>query len=337
MGLWDPLASPGSASFQIYRDNRNLFAVQENEPQKLVEKVAGDIEGLLARKVQALKASEAQLPFARGDRQELLAALGSLVTRTFVCLSAGPAPNFESRPDSALLSVQEEDIVYYDAKADAELDDPEIEDVEKGAKVSTLKLDFVEDANFKNKVNYSYTAVQIPTDIYKGSTVSPPPRSQVLTSQTHPHAGSKRARHSLAEAAEHGASALCRVPRVRTHAPRVHACPGWPLTLGRPTLPRSLAPCRGDGGATSSDGLRDTGFREQLPTGRNSVTDTSLLLCWGRGGERTGEKAGIPGSREGSFAQGGNQAITARRTSVRHQEELPESLGSWKRGPRGEH
>lgn len=50
-----PLASPGSASFQIYRDNRNLFAVQENEPQKLVEKVAGDIEGLLARKVQALK------------------------------------------------------------------------------------------------------------------------------------------------------------------------------------------------------------------------------------------------------------------------------------------
>ncbi|ELK25054.1 Voltage-dependent calcium channel subunit alpha-2/delta-2 [Myotis davidii] len=62
----------------------------------------------------------------------------------------------------------EEDIVYYDAKADAELDDPEIEDVEKGAKVSTLKLDFVEDANFKNKVNYSYTAVQIPTDIYKG-------------------------------------------------------------------------------------------------------------------------------------------------------------------------
>ena len=26
----------------------------------------------------------------------------------------------------------------------------------------------VEDSNFKNKVNYSYTAVQIPTDIYKG-------------------------------------------------------------------------------------------------------------------------------------------------------------------------
>lgn len=39
----------------IYKDNRNLFEVQENEPQKLVEKVAGDIESLLDRKVQALK------------------------------------------------------------------------------------------------------------------------------------------------------------------------------------------------------------------------------------------------------------------------------------------
>lgn len=47
-------------------------------------------------------------------------------------------------------------------------DDPESEDVERGSKVSTLRLDFVEDSNFKNKVNYSYTAVQIPTDIYKG-------------------------------------------------------------------------------------------------------------------------------------------------------------------------
>ncbi|KAF5927972.1 hypothetical protein HPG69_013802 [Diceros bicornis minor] len=66
---------------------------------------------------------------------------------------------------------REEDIMYYDAKADAELDDPESEDVERGSKASTLSLDFVEDSNFKNKVNYSYTAVQIPTDIYKGSTV----------------------------------------------------------------------------------------------------------------------------------------------------------------------
>ncbi|XP_072238080.1 voltage-dependent calcium channel subunit alpha-2/delta-2a isoform X5 [Leuresthes tenuis] len=36
---------------------------------------------------------------------------------------------------------------------------------------STLELEFVDDPNFKNKVNYSSSAVQIPTDIYKGSPV----------------------------------------------------------------------------------------------------------------------------------------------------------------------
>nr|XP_046198900.1 voltage-dependent calcium channel subunit alpha-2/delta-2-like isoform X1 [Oncorhynchus gorbuscha] len=35
----------------------------------------------------------------------------------------------------------------------------------------SVKLEFVDDPNFKNKVNYSYSAVQIPTDIYKGSPV----------------------------------------------------------------------------------------------------------------------------------------------------------------------
>uniref|UniRef100_A0A8C2Y3W3 VWFA domain-containing protein n=1 Tax=Capra hircus TaxID=9925 RepID=A0A8C2Y3W3_CAPHI len=125
------------ASFQIYKDNRNLFEVQENEPQKLVEKVAGDIESLLDRKVQALKRL------------------------------ADAAENFQ-KAHRWQDNIKEEDIVYYDAKADAELDDPESEDVERGSKASTLRLDFVEDSNFKNKVNYSYTAVQIPTDIYKG-------------------------------------------------------------------------------------------------------------------------------------------------------------------------
>ncbi|KAK3557123.1 hypothetical protein QTP70_024638 [Hemibagrus guttatus] len=36
-------------------------------------------------------------------------------------------------------------------------------------KLKSISLEFVDDPNFKNKVNYSYTAVQIPTDIYKGS------------------------------------------------------------------------------------------------------------------------------------------------------------------------
>nr|XP_020135932.1 voltage-dependent calcium channel subunit alpha-2/delta-2 isoform X4 [Microcebus murinus] len=125
---------------EIYKDNRNLFEVQENEPQKLVEKVAGDIESLLDRKVQALKRL------------------------------ADAAENFQ-KAHRWQDNIKEEDILYYDAKADAELDDPESEDVERGSKASTLTLDFIEDPNFKNKVNYSYTAVQIPTDIYKGSTV----------------------------------------------------------------------------------------------------------------------------------------------------------------------
>ncbi|XP_022063669.1 voltage-dependent calcium channel subunit alpha-2/delta-2a isoform X3 [Acanthochromis polyacanthus] len=34
---------------------------------------------------------------------------------------------------------------------------------------TSLELEFVDDPNFKNKVNYSSSAVQIPTDIYKGS------------------------------------------------------------------------------------------------------------------------------------------------------------------------
>jgi len=34
--------------------------------------------------------------------------------------------------------------------------------------LNSLSLEFVDDPIFKNKVNYTYTAVQIPTDIYKG-------------------------------------------------------------------------------------------------------------------------------------------------------------------------
>ncbi|XP_074139442.1 LOW QUALITY PROTEIN: voltage-dependent calcium channel subunit alpha-2/delta-2 [Sminthopsis crassicaudata] len=124
---------------EIYKDNRNLFEIEENVPQKLVEKVAGDIESLLAKKVRALKRlADAAEKFQKAHRWQD--------------------------------NIKEEDIQYYDSKADAELEDPEGEEFER-EKPSTLQLDFVEDPNFKNKVNYSYTAVQIPTDIYKGSTV----------------------------------------------------------------------------------------------------------------------------------------------------------------------
>ncbi|KYO22941.1 hypothetical protein Y1Q_0005453 [Alligator mississippiensis] len=68
-------------------------------------------------------------------------------------------------------NIKEDDIEYYDSKADTEYDDPEVDGEYEKEKSNSLKLEFTEDPNFKTKVNYSYAAVQIPTDIYKGSTV----------------------------------------------------------------------------------------------------------------------------------------------------------------------
>ncbi|GAA6088558.1 voltage-dependent calcium channel subunit alpha-2/delta-2b [Tachysurus ichikawai] len=65
-------------------------------------------------------------------------------------------------PSSLIL--QEWEIEYYDSKAEMEYDGEEMDPQ------MSLKLDFVYDPNFKNNVNYSCTAVQIPTDIYKGGT-----------------------------------------------------------------------------------------------------------------------------------------------------------------------
>ncbi|XP_019360729.1 PREDICTED: voltage-dependent calcium channel subunit alpha-2/delta-2 isoform X2 [Gavialis gangeticus] len=122
----------------IYNENRNLFEVKENVPRKLVEKVAGDIESLLAKKVRALKnLADAAERFQKAHRWQD--------------------------------NIKEEDIEYYDSKADTEYDDPEVDGEYEKEKSNSLKLEFTEDPNFKTKVNYSYAAVQIPTDIYKGS------------------------------------------------------------------------------------------------------------------------------------------------------------------------
>uniref|UniRef100_A0A8C6VTK3 Calcium voltage-gated channel auxiliary subunit alpha2delta 2 n=1 Tax=Naja naja TaxID=35670 RepID=A0A8C6VTK3_NAJNA len=124
---------------QIYDEKKNLFEVRDNIPEKIVEKVAGDIESLLAKKVQALKRlADAAEKFQKAHRWQD--------------------------------NIKEEDIEYYDSKADTEYDDPEGEEIER-EKSNSLKLEFTDDDNFKTKVNYSYAAVQIPTDIYKGSTV----------------------------------------------------------------------------------------------------------------------------------------------------------------------
>ncbi|XP_076869801.1 voltage-dependent calcium channel subunit alpha-2/delta-2a [Brachyhypopomus gauderio] len=77
-------------------------------------------------------------------------------------------------------SIKESDIQYYDSKVDADYvryrefiiplkPDSNFTEENLMANPQSIALEFVEDPNFKNKVNYSYTAVQIPTDIYKGS------------------------------------------------------------------------------------------------------------------------------------------------------------------------
>uniref|UniRef100_A0A3B3U9A9 Calcium voltage-gated channel auxiliary subunit alpha2delta 2 n=1 Tax=Poecilia latipinna TaxID=48699 RepID=A0A3B3U9A9_9TELE len=89
----------------IYNEERRHFKLAKNEPRRIVEKVALDIEKLLAKKRKALDrlASEAERLQREHQWQDGL-----------------------------------------------------------------KKLEFVYDPNFKNNVNFSHTAVQIPTDIYKG-------------------------------------------------------------------------------------------------------------------------------------------------------------------------
>uniref|UniRef100_A0A8C7XP37 Calcium channel, voltage-dependent, alpha 2/delta subunit 2b n=1 Tax=Oryzias sinensis TaxID=183150 RepID=A0A8C7XP37_9TELE len=109
----------------IYNEERRRFSVLKNHPRRIVEKVALDIERLLAKKRKALErlASEAE----RLQQEHLW---------------------------------QDGIKVKYSMDGEGEVENP-----------SHIKLEFVYDPNFKNNVNYSYTAVQIPTDIYKGAPV----------------------------------------------------------------------------------------------------------------------------------------------------------------------
>ncbi|TNM88839.1 hypothetical protein fugu_005093 [Takifugu bimaculatus] len=122
----------------IYNEERRRFSLVRNQPRKIVEKVASDIENLLAKKRKALDrlANEAE----RLQREHLWQD-----------------------------GIKELDMAYYDSKAD--LDYYSMDGEGEMENPSHIKLEFVYDPNFKNNVNYSYTAVQIPTDIYKGAPV----------------------------------------------------------------------------------------------------------------------------------------------------------------------
>ncbi|XP_062842864.1 voltage-dependent calcium channel subunit alpha-2/delta-2-like isoform X3 [Trichomycterus rosablanca] len=118
----------------IYSEKRRQYTLVRNNPREIVEKVASDIEKLLSKKKQALErlATEAERVQMAHRWQD---------------------------------GIKEWEIEYYDSKAEMEYDGDETD------AQTSLKLDFVYDPNFKNSVNYSHTAVQIPTDIYKGAPV----------------------------------------------------------------------------------------------------------------------------------------------------------------------
>ncbi|TSM36124.1 Voltage-dependent calcium channel subunit alpha-2/delta-1 [Bagarius yarrelli] len=122
---------------QIYNEKRSQFEVKRNSPKDLVERVAKDIAKLLNSKRKALErlAREAELIQTQHPWRD---------------------------------NITESAIEYYDSKAESDYSDYNYED-NQSDKLKSISLEFVDDPNFKNKVNYSYTAVQIPTDIYKGS------------------------------------------------------------------------------------------------------------------------------------------------------------------------
>ncbi|RXN22716.1 voltage-dependent calcium channel subunit alpha-2 delta-2-like protein [Labeo rohita] len=123
-----------STALHFYSEKRRQFSLVRNNPRDIVEKVATDIERLLAKKRKALEklASEAERLQKDHRWQD---------------------------------GIKEENIEYYNSKAEMDYDGEDIDSQ------MSLKLEFVYDPNFKNHVNYSHTAVQIPTDIYKGAPV----------------------------------------------------------------------------------------------------------------------------------------------------------------------
>ncbi|XP_057193476.1 voltage-dependent calcium channel subunit alpha-2/delta-2a isoform X1 [Triplophysa rosa] len=132
------LVTGGQQMKAIYSEKRSQFDVVRNTPKQLVETVARDIARLLNRKRKAL---------------ERLAREAEDIQREHAWQDA----------------VTENDIQYYDSKADSDYSDDDNGSENLLENAYSLSLEFVDDPNFKNKVNYSYTAVQIPTDIYKGS------------------------------------------------------------------------------------------------------------------------------------------------------------------------
>ncbi|XP_029286552.1 LOW QUALITY PROTEIN: voltage-dependent calcium channel subunit alpha-2/delta-2a [Cottoperca gobio] len=124
----------------IYNEKKSQFEIKRNNPKDLVERVARDISKLLNSKRKAL---------------EKLAREAEQLQKEHVWQDG----------------VTENAISYYDSKADSEYQGEDGEEENPLESSTSMELEFVDDPNFKYKINYSSSAVQIPTDIYKGSPV----------------------------------------------------------------------------------------------------------------------------------------------------------------------
>ncbi|KAI5619545.1 voltage-dependent calcium channel subunit alpha-2/delta-2 isoform X2 [Silurus asotus] len=146
---------------QIYNEKKSQFEVKRNSPKDLVDRVAKDIAKLLTGKRKALESALFKTS-AGNFRSHIYMTLYYRISR--LAKEAEQIQTLHPWRDNITASA----IEYYDSKAEFEYS----EDNTEGSPSDNLKsisLEFVDDPNFKNKVNYSYTAVQIPTDIYKGS------------------------------------------------------------------------------------------------------------------------------------------------------------------------
>uniref|UniRef100_A0A3Q2GD37 Calcium channel, voltage-dependent, alpha 2/delta subunit 2a n=1 Tax=Cyprinodon variegatus TaxID=28743 RepID=A0A3Q2GD37_CYPVA len=119
----------------IYNEKKSQFEIKRNNPKDLVDRVAREISRLLNSKSKALE---------------------KLVREA------------EQLQKEHVWQDGENAISYYDSKADSDYQTEDGEEETPLESSSSLELEFVDDPNFKNKVNYSSSAVQIPTDIYKG-------------------------------------------------------------------------------------------------------------------------------------------------------------------------
>ncbi|XP_058883333.1 voltage-dependent calcium channel subunit alpha-2/delta-1-like isoform X9 [Acipenser ruthenus] len=115
----------------VFLKNRDSYTVEMNNAQQLVESAAWNIEKLLLNRSMALE---------------------TLATA---------AENFQMEHQWKN-EFGENETMYYNAKDNLDSDSNE---------TGRIKPEFVEDPSFKRRINYNYTAVHIPTDIYEGSTI----------------------------------------------------------------------------------------------------------------------------------------------------------------------